>query len=60
MLPAASHCGVLRLLEEIVFLSVAGKGAAGASCGGFALLFSIMIAASVAAFFCASRASRIF
>ena len=61
MLPTASHCVVLRLLElleEIVFPSVAGEGAAGASCGGFALLFSIMTAASAAAFFCASRAAR--
>ena len=33
--------------------------AAGASCGGFALLFSIMTAASAAAFFCASRAGRV-
>ena len=51
MLPATSLCVVLRLLEEIVFPSVAGEGAAGASCGGFALLFSIMTAASATAFF---------
>ena len=50
---------VLRLLEEIVSPSVAGEWAAGASCGGFALWFSIMTAASDAAFFCASRASRV-
>ena len=37
MLPTASHCVVLRLLEEIVFPSLAGEGAAGASCGGFAM-----------------------
>ena len=29
MLPTASHCVVLRLLEEIVFPFVAGEGAAG-------------------------------
>ena len=38
---------------------MAGEGAAGASCRGFDLLFSIMIAASATAFFCASRASRV-
>ena len=47
---------LLELLEEIVFPSVAGEGAVGASCGGFAL-FLIMTAASAAAFFCASRAA---
>ena len=55
MLPTASHCVVLRLLEEIVFPSVAGEGAEGAFSVCFALLFSIMTAASAAAFLCALR-----
>ena len=44
--PAANHCVVLRLLLEGLASSVAGDGA-----GAFALLFSIMTAASDAAFF---------
>ena len=56
MLPTASHCVVLRLLEETVFPSVAGEGAAGAFPVCFALLFWIMTAALDAAFFCSLRA----
>ena len=47
---------VLGLLEEIAFPSVAGEGAAGTSCGGFALL-SIMTPYSAVDFFCSSRAA---
>ena len=46
--PAANHCVMTRLLLEGLASSVAGAGGAGVA---FALLFSIMTAASDLAFF---------
>ena len=59
-LPPASHWVVLRLLLEGLASSVAGAGARATLAVAFALLFAIMTVASAAAFFCASRASRVF
>ena len=58
MLPTVNHCVVLRLL---LLFSAAGAGVlAGAyASGAFVFLFAIMTAASAAAFFCASRATRV-